>query len=444
MRVGPGRWSEGIVCRAPHRVKPPGRQSSRAGPAMPFGPRRFFRLRAALDDGIVVVVEAGWETNDHHDDDVCPRQRTAAAPSGPLRPSRFPSRTRTGSERSPEWTRCARRHADRVGKVARLSTARRGPVRNDARRLAADFPDEGSGGRAQSAGDPVGRPALDAVSRQPAGDGARRALRSTAAAVRRAGAVRVRRIPPAAPGPHGCALHHRRGALRVGVGPRFPPGLSPPAGGGGGVPSHRLHHVAAAHRGFHRDGHSGGSRRHRRHGGPARPGDSRRRFRSAQHLPPGHAARRRGGEAGAASGPGQRPSRPRICGNPAQHGSRCGNAAGGWHRGRRVPRGARGCGTHARAGCLRCRVPARRLRHQRLRDGDRSSGRGRRRPLRDSGVGRSLLSGDRPRGPRRTSGDRHVVVGLRRRGDAAVPHRQPAARQAASRAIGGRHSRPGD
>ena len=70
------------------------------------------------------------------------------------------------------------------------------------------------------------------------------------------------------------------------------------------------------------------------------------------------------------------------------------------------------------------------LRDQRVRDGHRSARRRRRRPLRDSRIGRGVLPGDRPRRPRRPAGDGDAALGLRRRRDARVPDRQSAPRQA--------------
>ena len=74
------------------------------------------------------------------------------------------------------------------------------------------------------------------------------------------------------------------------------------------------------------------------------------------------------------------------------------------------------------------RRAAGRLRDQRVRDGHRSAGRRRRRPLRDPRIARGVLPGDRPRRPRRARGDGDAAVGPRRRRDARVPDRQPAAR----------------
>ena len=69
---------------------------------------------------------------------------------------------------------------------------------------------------------------------------------------------------------------------------------------------------------------------------------------------------------------------------------------------------------HARPGRVRLRIAAGGVRDECVRDGHRSSGRRRGRPLRDSRVGRGVLPGDRPRRPRRTSRDGDAVVGLAR------------------------------
>ena len=99
-------------------------------------------------------------------------------------------------------------------------------------------------------------------------------------------------------------------------------------------------------------------------------------------------------------------------------------------RGGRVSRRSRGRRADARAGRVCRRIAAGGVRDQRVRHGHRPPRRRRRRPLRDSGIGRGVLPGDRARRPRRACRDRDAAVGPGRRVDAAVPHRQSPPRQA--------------
>ena len=95
------------------------------------------------------------------------------ATSYPLWSSRLQTRTGRIVAAVLGGQRRARRDADRLGQVAGLSAAGAGAAGHDARRLAADLADEGSGRRAESARDRGARAAFDAVA------GRRSARRST-------------------------------------------------------------------------------------------------------------------------------------------------------------------------------------------------------------------------------------------------------------------------
>ena len=124
-----------------------------------------------------------------------------------------------------------------VGQVDRLPASRAAPARADAGRVAAHRPDEGPGGRADPQGHPGRRaPLARAVPPAPRGGVERHAGGPAAPPVRRARAVRLRRLPAAARGDADRALRRRRGALRVGVGSRFPPRLPPARRRGRAVP----------------------------------------------------------------------------------------------------------------------------------------------------------------------------------------------------------------
>ena len=227
-----------------------------------------------------------------------------------------------------------------------------------------------------------------------------------AAALRRARAVRVGPVPAASSGELADrAVRHRRGALRVGVGPRFPPGLPPLARCRGAVPAGQRSAARAGRR-------SPPSPRPRR---PRSATTSSRCWASSspQVLVAGfdrpnihlrvervegeeekharlprlvrgrralvYAATRKSAEAAAAT----------------LHGA--GVKAAAYHAGLKDDERTRVQDAFA------ARVAAGRVRDQRVRHGHRPAGRRRRRPLRDSRIGRGVLPGDRPRRPRRTS-----------------------------------------
>ena len=99
--------------------------------------------------------------------------------------------------------------------------------------------------------------------------------------------------------------------------------------------------------------------------------------------------------------------------------------AAGYRTPPRITPGLTRRGTHARSGCVRRRPLPRRLRHQCVRHGHRSSRRRGRRPHGHSRFGRGLLPGDRTRWPRRPAGRRDAALALRGRRDARVSDRQP-------------------
>ena len=97
--------------------------------------------------------------------------------------------------------------------------------------------------------------AADGAERQAIYDGLDK--RHAAAALCRARAAAARRHAGAAASPSRRSVRHRRGALRLAMGPRFPPGIHAPQGGGAGA------RAAEDHRG-HRDRRRADARRHRR------------------------------------------------------------------------------------------------------------------------------------------------------------------------------------
>ena len=115
-----------------------------------------------------------------------------------------------------------------VGQVALLPAPgadARGP---DARRLAARLADAGPGRRARAGGAGQGRARQRPAGRgrQPRGAGPR-GVGARAAALRRARALLLARVPRADPAGEGRPVRGRRGALRLAVGARLPPGLLP-------------------------------------------------------------------------------------------------------------------------------------------------------------------------------------------------------------------------
>src|SRR6267142_1582777 len=155
--------------------------------------------------------------------------RGADAASHVLRPRPLPRRTGTGRRRGPRRPRRPCRHADGFRKIARIPAARGDAPGHDARRVAADLADEGSGRRVEPPPDSGGRAAFDAAGRRPA-RGARLGTRGTpAAALCRARTICVRSLPAPAPRARDRTVRRGRGALRLGVGPRLPPRLPAPA-----------------------------------------------------------------------------------------------------------------------------------------------------------------------------------------------------------------------
>ena len=225
----------------------------------------------------------------------------------------------------------------------------------------------------------------------------------------------------AASGPGHRAVRDRRGALRVAVGPRLPPG----------VPPDRRRHLALPARAAHR------AHRHRRRAHPSRDppaAAARRRDRVRLELRPAqHPLRRRGEERRAGAAAALPRDRQRRRGLPrlgrhrllpvaqAHRRDRRAAAQQGLRR-HRLPR--RALQRRARGGSAA--VPPRRRRDRggdhRVRHGHRQARRPLRRARRPAQEPRGLLPGDRPRGPRRRAG--RGVDGLRprRRRAAALVH----------------------
>ena len=152
-----------------------------------------------------------------------PRARRAARA---LRLSRLPpgtgARRRVGARRS----RHARRAADRRRQVAVLPGAGAAAAEADRRGLAADLADEGPGRRAHRARHR--RPPSSTARSPPAQISDRMArvdARRRQAALRRAGALRLRHHGRAPARRRRVAARGGRGALHQRVGPRFPPEL---------------------------------------------------------------------------------------------------------------------------------------------------------------------------------------------------------------------------
>ena len=195
------------------------------------------------------------------------------------------------------------------------------------------------------------------------------------------------------------------------VGTRLPARLPPPARGGGRVPARGRQRGTAARRGIHRDRHAGSARRHRR---AARLASAARRRRRAS------IARTSSSRVRAVTGDREKqrilpslvrqPACARVRVDAADRGRSRAHAAGRTHRrGRGYHAGLADAERVARAGCVRVRRAAGRVRHERVRHGHRSARRRCGHARRRARVDRGVLPGDRTRGPRRPPGGRHAL-----------------------------------
>jgi hypothetical protein len=257
-----------------------------------------------------------------------------ASPS--LRPRVLPSRPGGDRARGAFGPRSSRGHADRRGKVDRLPAAGHAPPGNHARRLSSHLVDEGPGRRALAQRDPGGGAPLPPQPGGPPRGGGRDAGGTAPAALRRAGAVRLRVVPAAARDGAVVPLRGRRGALRLGVGPRLPPRLPAPRRSGGPLPPERRRPRAAAGPGVHGYGDARGARRHREPARPAESGDVRRGIRPAESVPGRPEGLRRDREAGLPAGSRPRPPVPGLRGDAQER-----RARGRDHRRRRASTPAR-------------------------------------------------------------------------------------------------------
>ena len=164
---------------------------------------------------------------------------------------------------------------------------------------------------------------------------------------------------PAAPGGGADrALRRRRGALRLGVGSRFPARLPPARRRGPPVPPRRRRRRAPADPGVHGHRHSGGSGRHRRAPGPGESGGFRRGFRPAEPLSRRPQGLGRDREARPAARARRGAPRPGLRRDPQERGAGRRGPAGGRHRRRGVPRRAGRTRAHPRAEPIRRRLAA--------------------------------------------------------------------------------------
>ncbi len=169
-----------------------------------------------------------------------------------------PARAEGGRAGRAGRARRARGHADGRREEPLLPAARareRGP---DRRRLAADRADARSGPAADGPRSPRGDARLR---RGQSGRAQRHPHRPRDRRLRRARALRQHRVPQRDQPAADRAVRRRRGALRVRVGPRLPPGLPAPG-------EHHLRARPPAHDGLHRDRHAEGR------GGDRRPGSA--------------------------------------------------------------------------------------------------------------------------------------------------------------------------
>ena len=191
-----------------------------------------------------------------------------------------------------------------------------------------------------------------------------------------------------------CAVRHRRSALRVAMGARFPPGIPRPVGAARAL-SRRAAHRAHRHR-RHRDA--------RRNPHPARP---RRRARVRRQLrPPQHPLShfrkiRPAPPVAGFPGRAQRRGRHRLLQHAQEGRGNGGRAqAGRLHRAA-LPRRHGQRDASPPPGKIPARGRRRHGRHPRVRHGHRQARRALRRPPRSAALGRGLLPGNRPRRPRR-------------------------------------------
>ena len=309
--------------------------------------------------------------------------------------------------------------------------------RRRGRGLAAHRADAGPGGRPAAGGSACRVPELDAHLRRSSGNRDRRPRGIARPALRRAGTPGGRAHPRAAGHDPHRPLRHRRSALRLAVGPRFPAGV-PPALGAARTPPRRAANRADGHRG------RADPARDRRASRARGRACLRQRLRPAEHPLRHRAEAKRARSAPAL--PRSRAPRPRghrlLPVAPQGRGDGAMAARAGIRR-PALPRGHERGRAQAPPGRVRARGRGRHRRHHRVRHGDRQARRALRRPSRPAEEHRVLLPGDRTRRPRRRTGRRLDGVrtlrrrhpapdgrGLDRRG-AAQAHRGAQARRPA-------------
>ena len=237
------------------------------------------------------------------------------------------------------------------------------------------------------------------------------------ARLHRPGAVSQPVVPGRVGAGDDLALRHRRGALHLAVGTRFPAGLLP-AGHG-----HRAARPSPG-RGVHRDRDAGGAAGHPRAAQLAGTEGVRRRFRPSEPAPERASGGTRGRQVRPAAGAHRRAeNRHHLLRDPQAGRSRARQPPGPGRQGHRLPRRPQRRGARAGAGPIH-QPPIRRGRgHQRLRHGHRPVGHPVRRAFRGARQPGGLLPGSRPRRARRRAVRLRVVFQLRRHPRAGFFHR---------------------
>ncbi len=349
-----------------------------------------------------------------------PHHASRGTPRGPppgFRARRLPRRAARNRAARGRRRRRAGADADGRRQVAVLPVAGAAAGRHRGGRLAADRADAGPGRRARAARRAGGVPQLDARRRRGARRGARPGRRRARPALRRTRAAGHAALPRTARPHAGGALRHRRGALRLAVGPRLPARVPAALGAARALPGRPEDRP-------HRHGRSPDPRRDRR--APVARGRARVRL---ELRPPEHPLhdRRQARRARAAAAVHPRPSRGRgrhrlLPVAPA--GGRNGRMAAGPGRVRaRIPCRPRRRDPCRPAGALPARGRHRHGGHDRLRHGHRQARRALRRAPRPAEEHRGLLPGDRPGRARRPPRGRLDGLRPRRRGAAAADDR---------------------